>query len=174
MEKELLKLLNLDTSRAVADSIVQEVDRHPDLLAPLVRMSFSLPYPASMRAARAIQIYCEDHPAAIIPFLDEIITGILDSKIEGIRRNYLKVLAENVDLECLEEAGPLISRCFDWLLDPAVMPATRIFAAEVIGNYCKIEPELKHELIDSLEFAMEECPVSLKCRGKRILARMRE
>ncbi|MEI6577099.1 MAG: hypothetical protein WCO63_13055 [Bacteroidota bacterium] len=169
-ENELLKLLNTDSSRVIADLICDAVDKNPELFGSLVQMSFNQPYPAGMRAARAIQIYCLEKPDVMIPYLEEIITNILESKTEGIRRNYLQVLAQKIDLNILEEPGSLISQCFDWLADSKVKPATRIYAAEVIKKFCNQEPDLKRELIDVLEFAMEECPVSLRGRGRKILA----
>jgi len=171
-EKDLLKLLETDSSRVIADMICAVTEKHPELLETLLHMSFDRPYPVCMRAARALQLYFDAHPEAIIPYLDYVVANILEAKIEGIRRNYLKIIAEKVDLSSLEEPGMLISRCFEWLLDTKVWPATRIYCAEVIAKFSFLEPELKHELKETLVFVMEESPVSLKGRGRKILKRM--
>jgi hypothetical protein len=125
-----------------------------------------------MRAARAAQLYCEKHPEEIYPYLDEVVEKIRKTRIDGVRRNFLKVMAEFTEADKINDPGILINTCFDWLLDPGIKPATRIHSMAIIYKLCRNEPDILRELAASIEMAMEEGEISIKTYGKKMLGRI--
>jgi hypothetical protein len=171
---DLLALMNTDSSREVADIAVLGIDQHPELFRQALDLCFEKTYPVNMRASRVIQLYCANDPAAIIPYIEEIIQKVIISKNDGVKRCFLKVFAEQVDLKKISDPGPLLAACFDWLIDPAEAIAVRVHCMEVIYQISLFEPDLKGELAAILEDIMESNGTTgLKNRAGRILKKLK-
>ena len=125
-----------------------------------------------MRAARVAQLYCEKYPEAIYSFLDEVVEKTLQSKIGGVRRNFLKIFAEFIDLARVSDPGPLLNTCFDWLLDASNTPAIKIHAMGVIYKLGVKEPALHQELAATIEIILDESEISIKTCGRKMLKRI--
>lgn len=162
MSPDYISLLAMGSERAVADMAVTALEENPGDLRPFLNLCFLEQYPLSMRASRVIQLYCEKHPDDIYPYLEETVDKMLASKIDGVKRNFLKVYDEFIDINRLEEPGPLLNACFDWLLDPSEKPGTRIHSMNVIFNISKKEPDLLKELYATLDIAGEEGETSIR------------
>jgi hypothetical protein len=161
-----------DSGRRTADLAVEAVGNNPAYFRRLVDISFTEPYPACMRAARVAQLSCEQHPALILPHVEEVITRIEGHKVSGVKRSYLKVISDNFDMAKPEDPGKLVQMCFDWLISPKEDPSIRIYAAEIIYQVTLREPDLKNELVTVLEEVVTEDITSIRNRGKKILARL--
>jgi hypothetical protein len=172
MNNDFSSILAMGSERVVADLAVKVLEDHPDSLRNMLDLCWLEEYPMSMRAARAAQLYCEKHPEEIYPFLDEVVEKIMKTRIDGVRRNFLKVIAEFIDPEKINEPGILLNTCFDWLLDPRIKPATRIHSMTVIYKLCRNEPDILRELATTIEMAMEEGEISIKTCGRKMLARI--
>ncbi len=125
-----------------------------------------------MRAARVAQLYMEKYKESVYPYLDEIIEKILQTKIDGVRRNFLKVIADVVDIERITEPGILLNACFDWLITSSMPPATKIYAMTVIFKIGRNEPDILRELAATIEMIMDESEISMKTCGRKMLARI--
>ena len=89
----------------------------------------------------------------------------------AIVRNTVRVL-QNIEIpEELE--GEIYERCFDYLNDPKEKPAVRAFSMKVLSNIAMIYPELKEELIKSIELHFPYGSKGFKSRGKKELERLR-
>jgi len=51
-----------------------------------------------MRAARVIQLCSEKNTKLIEPFLNNLISIILETNVEGVKRGFLKILSEMKDI----------------------------------------------------------------------------
>jgi hypothetical protein len=163
-----------DSGRATADLAVEAIANNPQRFRNLIDLSFSQPYPIGMRTARVVEIFCEKNPEFIIPFLDEIIEKIASSKIDGVKRSYLKIINDHTGPEVLSEPGPLVHLCFDWLLSPKEAIAVRYHSMGILYKLAVKIPELKPELRTVLEFLMEESGTSagLMSTCRKILPRL--
>jgi hypothetical protein len=162
MAPDYISLLDMGSERAVADLAVAALEENPGDLKQFLDLCFLEQYPLSMRASRVIQLYCEKHPDAIYPYLEETVEKMLVSKIDGVKRNFLKIYDEFIDINRLTEPGPLLNACFDWLINPSEKPGTRIHAMNVIFNISQKEPDLLKELYATLEIAGEEGETSIR------------
>lgn len=161
-----------DSHRRTAEAVALAARSEPLIFRHALDLCWEDPYPISMRAARVIQFCCEANPEMLYPFLDEVMEKFPDSRIEGVRRGFLKVFSENMDLHLLKETGKLLNICFNCLLDVSQPYAIRIYAMEVIFRFCHLEPELIPELRSTLEFILPEAPPSIQSRGRRILKKL--
>lgn len=172
MKSEFLNLLSLGSERAVADLMVAGIDGKPDRFALMLDFCFIEEYPTSMRAARVIQLCCEKDPGLIEPHLGYVIEKVLATKIDGVKRNFLKIIAEFIDINLVEDPGPLLERCFSWLVDAHENPAIRIYAMDIIQRIAIKEPDLLYELRAILEYLPDENPPSIQNRKQRLLKKL--
>lgn len=169
---DLTTILAMGSERVVADLAVNVLEKTPEAFGDLLALCWLEQYPLSMRAARVAQLYCEKHPEAIYPFLDEAVEKTLKSKIGGVRRNFLKIFAEFIDIKRISNQGHLLNTCFEWLLDARNTPAIRIHAMGLIYKMSLHEPDLLRELAATIEIVMEEGEISLKTCGRKMLGRI--
>ncbi|HNZ42183.1 MAG TPA: hypothetical protein PLB59_11095 [Bacteroidales bacterium] len=158
-----------DSGRKTADMAVEAVGNDPERFALLVDMSFSKPYPLCMRAARVVQLCCEKNISLIMPWLDEVIVKICNSQVEGVKRNFLKIIDEFVDFELIKDNALLLQNCFDWLINPAEALGTRYYCIGIIEKFCRYEPELLGEFLNSLEFCLDEASAGFRNRAIKVL-----
>ncbi len=162
----------MGSERVVADLAVKVMEEHTGLLREMLDICRLEKYPLSMRAARAAQLYLEKHPEEIYPFLEEIIEMILKTRIDGVRRNFLKVIADRVEIDKIAEPGILLNACFDWLLNGSVPPASKIHSMTVIYKIGRNEPDILRELASTIEIIMDESEISMKTCGRKMLGRI--
>jgi hypothetical protein len=165
-------ILEMGSERVVADLAVNVLEEHPERFGDLLELCWLDEYPISMRAARAVQLYCEKYPEDIFPYLNEVVVKTLIANITGVRRNFLKIFADHIDIHRISDPGPLLNTCFDWLLDGSNPPALKIYAMTIIFKLGKDEPDLLKELAASIEIIMPEGEISLKTCGRKMLQRI--
>jgi hypothetical protein len=174
MNTDYRSILDMGSERVVADLAVKVLEENPATFRDLLDLCFLEKYPISMRAARAVQLYCEKHPEEIYPFLDEVIGKSTRSNIGGVRRNFMKIFSEFIEIERIKEPGKLLNTCFDWLLDGSITPAIKIYAMQMIFKLGKNEPDLLNELAATINIIMEESEISLKTCGRKMLGRIED
>ena len=172
MDYDFKTILDMGSERVVADLAVKTIENCPESFRDLLDLCFIEQYPLSMRAARAAQLYCEKYPDAIYPFLDEVVEKTIKSQIGGVRRNFLKIFADFIDLERLIDPGPLLNTCFEWLLDRNITPAIKIHAMGVIFKLGLKEPVLLQELAATIGIIMDESEISIKSCGRKMLKKI--
>lgn len=161
-----------DSGRFTADLAVDAIGDNPMIFRELIDLSFSQPYPTSMRTARVAQLYCEKNPAMILPYIDEIIEKMGHSKVEGVRRSFLKVINDHLGPEKISDPGLLVQRCFEWLASPSESVSVRYHCLGILGKLCVTIPDLYPELHSVVQFILDEGSASpgLKCQIKRFMA----
>ncbi|MFZ4740103.1 MAG: hypothetical protein ACOYLE_02945 [Bacteroidales bacterium] len=167
-----LESLLYDSSRMVIEIAANSIEEHPEQLNAMFELCFK-PYPISMRAARVVQLYCVKHPDTILPFLKILTDELLKTKVDGVKRSFLKIMIEVVDVKNIHNAGLVLNKCLDWLLSDKETIAVRAYSIDLLIKFAKEEPDLKNELILVFEsIPLEEYP-SLKVRCKKGLKLMR-
>lgn len=169
IEKHFLELLETDSSRAIAEIIVGVVGDNPEYFKIIFDYCLAKPYPVSMRAARAVQFCVENNSLLITPYLQKLVNYTLSTKIEGVRRSFLKIISELPDIINLKDSGLLINQCFDWIVSQNESPAIKVYSLDVIFNAYKAEPLLRNELISVLELVREDNSIAVRTRVKKIL-----
>ena len=92
----------------------------------------------------------------------KIVMHITASNVSPVIRNKLAV----IDLE------PVVEQCFDWMIDPKVKIAVKVFASEAIFNLKERYPWIKEELVGQLKFLMRNGSPGIQSRGKKLLAKL--
>jgi len=172
---DFIETLQMGSERAVADMVVTMIGNDPMLFEEVFVLSYTRPYPLSMRAARAIQLCCEKKSWLILPHLPKMLEIILQTNISGIRRNYLKIIAEFIPPEQISESGLLLDSCFRWLMNPGEPPAVCYYCMDIIVLMAKKEPDLRYELEAVIENRLEyDKSPSFQNKATKILAQIRK
>lgn len=169
MKEHFLELLQTDSSRAIADIIKGEVGDNQEYFNLLYSLCFSHPYPVSMRAARALQFCCEENSGLIKPFVNDLVEKLIASKVEGVRRGFLKILAENIDSYEINNSGLLIDKCFEWALSESEKPAIRYYALDILARICEKEPLLKPELLSVIDIISNDQSAAVRSKAQKVL-----
>ena len=160
-------ILSIGSERAVADVAVNAMKSDKESFHVVLEMCFTEKYPLSMRAARVIQLYCERNNSFLLERLDEILERSLNSRVEGVKRNFLKILNEFVDFQYLKASGFLLNRCFELLMDASEKPSIRNYCLMLLYKYAVEEKDIARELHEILLFMEEEPAISFTdCKNK--------
>ncbi len=172
LRKDFLRILAMGSERAVAELGRDLVNRDPERLDIVYQLCFTEKYPIAMRAARVVQFCVEQDSSLFNPYLGEVVSKGLTSEVEGVRRAFLKLLAEQTDLEKVKDGGILLDRCFEWISDASENPAIRIYSMTIVHRFSIMEPDLKHELKEVLRFLPVNEKPSIRSRVKNIMKEM--
>jgi hypothetical protein len=161
-----------DSGRNTAEAAVVAIGNDPDNFKHLLDICFSEPYPICMRASRVIQMFCEKHPEFILPYLDEVIDHIAQAKVEGVKRNFLKLITESVDFNLLKDNSKLLQMVFDWVVSPKEAISVRYYSIFICKKFCDCEPDLIPEFKAMLEFMLTESSAGLRSTAKKVLKKL--
>ncbi len=68
--------------------------------------------------------------------------------------------------------GKLIKISFEWLLSPREAIAVKIFCMECLYRISQVEPDLRHELSDSVEWRLNEESAGFRNRGRKLVKKL--
>lgn len=139
-----------DSSRRTIEMAFNTVEVNPKLLQDALNLCKSK-YPISMRAARVVQIYAEKYPDKIIPYLPFITDELLITKVDGVKRSFLKILILIPSVISIKNSGLILDKCMDWFFTDKEAIAVRAYCGDIIIKFAKEEPELKNEIFLALE-----------------------
>jgi hypothetical protein len=150
MKLKLEKLL-VDTSRAIADIAIAEVEKNPELFAEAWELTIRDEYPMSMRAVRIVDECAEKNPELIEDYIDEIILRLPDFKTDGIKRGLLRFFVNAKIKLMANQRGHLVEACFEFLSSASSSIAIRYYSLAILYKISQKDKSLKPELLESIE-----------------------
>lgn len=174
MESKDLDLYDLlfDSSKQVAERATELVGDNQERFKKILNFALEDKEQFAMRAMRVVNLVTDRDPKLIQPYINDLITGLPKYNTIGLRRGIAKVLSENDYEFDEEEAGILVDTCFNWLNDPAEAIALKIYAMQILYNISIVYPEIKPELISSIENEIPKNSPAIRGRGRRILKKL--
>lgn len=170
MSSSLEELLMVETSRRNTDLIADLVYHDPFIYPELVAIYLRNEEPVSRRAAWIVDTVSEKFPELLQPFIPDIIVRLPEFSHDGLKRHSLRILTRYNLGE--NESGQLISYCFDILLKPFESVAVKVHAMEILYQMSCLEPDLKKELAETIEWRMEEESAGFRNKGMKVLERL--
>ena len=160
----------VDSSRMIADIMTADILDNQERFDEMFGLALLDEYPISMRAARITEMCVSRYKHLIKPHINEIVDIIDKSKLEGVRRSFLKILAENPQLLNEELQGRIVDQAFAYIDNQKEAISIRAYSIDIIFSLLKNYPELKNELIYILEAMTRDASVGLRTKSKKILA----
>lgn len=160
-----------DSYRSTADSAVIAIGTDEKRFAEVFRISINEPYPLSMRAARVVHLCAENYPFLIEPYVNEVIDAISKTKVDGVKRSFLKILTELISTNILRQKPELIDLCFNLASDLRESIAVRAYCMDLILKLSKTEPDLLNELKTIAEYELDSPSAGMRSKAAKILRR---
>jgi hypothetical protein len=162
-----LKLV--DSSRKLADILVHDIDKSEKKFSEMINLAFQDKYPLSMRAARVVALCCEKNRYLLEPYLILIIDSLEKFRVNGVRREFMKLIVEWPNKLNDNSIGKITELAFNWLVDTKQPIAVRYYSIEVLIKVADIYPEIAIELMEILNGLIENGSSGLKAKSKKVL-----
>src|SRR5688572_20337142 len=142
---DLKKRLDLGHSRVQTNEIVQYVDGKSTRFKKLVKIFLEGDYRTTQRAAWPLSICIETWPYLLDPHLQKLLYFLENADShDAVKRNILRLLQFVTIPKRFH--GRVTALCFDYLQDPKVAIAIRVFSMTVLSHIIKDQPDMKKEL----------------------------
>jgi len=148
----------------------------------LIDITFHPDKNIAFRSAWILENLFLQKPESYIEDLEYLISRVKDIDNPSCKRHYAKILMHitapkapaiikqkliEIDLE------PVVERLFDWLIDPKILIAVKVFAAEALFNMRNRYDWIAEELADQVHFLMRDGTAAIQSRGKKILFKLK-
>lgn len=147
----------------------------------LIDITFHPDKNISFRAAWILENLFLQKPESYIKNLEYLISRIKDVDNPSCKRHYAKILMHItapkspasirqklivIDLE------PVVEQLFDWLIDPKILIAVKVFAAEALFNMRNRYDWIAEELANQVRFLMKDGTAAIQSRGRKLLGKL--
>lgn len=164
-KEDLKDFIEIEISKKRAVILAQNTENPTMLANALWEFVLLNKQPLSWRATWFLEHLGAENKEYVRPYLNSIVKAFPLFKFDGQKRSSLKILL----MFSLDDYNyePMVGRCFDMLLSQYEPMAVRMFCMRFLLKVVKIEPELKGELKESLEFILPHAQKGLlsACRN---------
>ncbi|MCU0325119.1 MAG: hypothetical protein MUF45_07670 [Spirosomaceae bacterium] len=172
LKAEILKEHSKVQTQRIADYIGADKNR----FAELIELFLNGEYRITQRAAWVVSEVVSKYPFLVEPHLAGILKKLREPGIhDAVKRNVVRIFE---DIEILDEyLEDITDLCFNFLTNPAEAIAIKAFSMTVLSRIVKKIPELKNELIFTIEDLMikhqDQSPAIIS-RGKKVIKQLKK
>jgi hypothetical protein len=150
-------------------------------LPDLVDITFHPDKNIAFRAAWILENLFLQKPASYLDDMDYLISRIKDVNNPSCKRHYAKIVmhitspkAPDLIQQKLAEFDlePVVEQLFDWLIDPKMLIAIKVFATQALFNMRKQFPWITEELANQIQFLMRDGSAAIQSRGRKLLSQL--
>jgi hypothetical protein len=171
--ESLREYLLFDLSKKHAAEIAKLAAKDQKVVHELWDFALSDEEPENWRAAWVIKGIHENNRKLVEPLINDMIMALPKVEKEGVKREFLRMILEYPLPENEEPFGILLDSCFKWLSNPAEPIAIKIHCMSILFEISKVIPEIKQELITTIEVAMQEGSAGIVNRGSKTVKALR-
>ncbi|CAA6830273.1 MAG: Unknown protein [uncultured Aureispira sp.] len=124
-------------------------------------------HPVGMRFTWLLGHIIEKDPNKITPIVSYCFENRDKWTFPGIKRTLAKMLWLAGVPEEIE--GLVVDQLFQWILDPKVKVAVKVYGMDALYNMVLKYPDLKEELLIVIDDQWDKNSVAFRARGKRVL-----
>lgn len=178
---ELIKQLAATIGKTKVLELTRILKEQQFALRDLIDLTFYPDKNIAFRAAWILENVFLQNPALYEPDLEYLVSRIREVKYDSCKRHYAKIMMHitgkkapatiqqklnDLDLE------PVVEQCFDWMIDPKVLVAVKVFASEGLFNMRHQYPWIAEELANQIKFLMRSGTAAIQSRGKKLLSQL--
>lgn len=147
----------------------------------LIDITFHPDKNIAFKAAWILENLFLQKPESYIGDVEYLISRVKDVDNPSCKRHYAKILMHitapkapasirqklaAIDIE------PVVEQLFDWLIDPKILIAVKVFTAEALFNMRNRYDWIAEELANQVRFLMRDGTAAIQSRGRKILSRL--
>jgi hypothetical protein len=140
------KSILVDSSRLVADLVVEQVGRDPARMEELYRLAIQAKGQLAMRAARAFDLTDEKYPGMASPHIREMIYGLTKINHLSVVRCFLRTIVRYPLPQDEDDLGVLYETALNFMIDTKKPVALRYYGVLIAVNIVYQIPDLRFEL----------------------------
>ena len=164
LREEVLKEHSKKQVLKIAAWIGTDVDRFRQFLFLFLNDE----YRVVQRISWVLSIVAEEHPELVEKNIGKIIKRLDSENIHtAVKRNIIRVL-QFLKIPVKYRAR-VFDHCINYITDPKETIAVRCFSMTVAAGIVKQYPELKSELVQTINLLMKDSTPGLKSRARRVL-----
>ena len=179
--EDLIKQISNTIGKTKVLELTRILKEQQFALRDLIGLTFYPDKNIAFRAAWILENVFLQSPLRYEDDLQYLISSIKDIKYASCQRHYAKILMHITDPDVpliikdkmqqmdLEAA---VEQCFDWMIDPKVKIAVKVFAAEALFNLRHRYPWIAEELANQVKFLMRNGSPAIQSRGKKLLRQL--
>jgi len=150
-------------------------------LSDLIDLTFHHDKTIAYRSAWLLENMVLQQPKSFLPELDYLLHCFTKVIYPSCQRHYAKIMMHLTDKKAphnikvrLQETNlePVVEKCFEWVIDPEVLIAVKVFACQALFNLRSRYDWIQDELREQLEFLMRDGTAAIQSRGKKLLAQL--
>ena len=179
---ELIKEISTTMTKTKVVKLSTIIQKQQFALKDLIDITFHPDKNIAFRAAWVLENLFLQKPESYIDNLEYLISRVADVGNPSCKRHYAKILMHitspkapliirqklaEIDLE------PIVEQLFDWLIDPKVLIAVKVFAAETLFNMCERYDWIAEELTNQVRFLMRDGTAAIQSRGRKLLGKLK-
>jgi hypothetical protein len=146
-QAELIKQLTDTLGKTKVNKLTQLLKKQEFALHDLIDLTFHANKRIAFRAAWLLENLLLINPMLYLPEIDYLISKFKDVEYQSCQRHYAKIImhltsltAHHLIKEKLQAINmePVINKCFDWMIDPKVLIAVKVFSAKVYSIFASV------------------------------------
>jgi len=176
--QQLRELVSQTLTKTKVLKLTAIAERNDFNIKNLIDLTFDADQQIGFRAAWILENLLMTNPHLILENLDELLLRFPQVSNPSCQRHYVKILMcltsskINKEIKTRMQAAnlePIVETCFDWMINPKVAVAVKVFCCEVLFNLRNRYDWLTDELAREIEFLMLDGSAALQSKGKKIL-----
>jgi len=178
-QTELIEHLTATFGKTKVNKLKAILTEQRFALLDLIDLTFYPDKTIAFRSAWLLENLILSNPLACLTEIDYLLNQFTKVSYPSCQRHYAKIIMhltspKNHPLikESLQHKNLefVVERCFDWMIDPRVLIAVKVFAAEALFNLRNRYPWINEELANELHFLMNNGSAAIQSRGKKLLS----
>jgi len=179
--EELIKEISTTLTKTKVVKLSAIIQKQQFSIKDLIDITFHPDKNIAFRAAWILENLLLQKPESYIEHLNYLNSRVKDVGNPSCKRHYAKILMHitapkapaNIKQRLAEtELEPVVEQLFDWLIDPKVLIAVKVFAAEALFNLRERYPWISEELANQIRFLMRDGTAAIQSRGRKLLAKL--
>lgn len=175
---ELIRQLILTAGKTKVDKLTKITKERAFKLRDIIDVSFHEDKTIAFRAAWLLENVLLINPVWYLPELDYLLERFLQVQYPSCQRHYAKIVMHLTSPKAHQlirqkiaqtDMGPVIEKCFDWMIDPAILIAVKRFSAEALFNLRLRYDWIADELSQQVQFLMRDGTAAIQTYGKKLL-----
>ena len=178
---ELIKEISTTLVKKKVAKLTTILQKEQFKLTDLINITFYPDKNIAFRAAWILENLFLQKPESYVDSIEYLLLRTKDVTNPSCKRHYAKIFMHITAAKAPESiknklAGidlePIVEQLFDWMIDPKVLIAVKVFAAQTLFNIRTRYPWITEELANQIQFLMRNGSAAIQSRGKKLLSQL--
>ncbi|MEO8885374.1 MAG: hypothetical protein ABI367_04870 [Mucilaginibacter sp.] len=175
---DIVKQLTTSLGKTTVDELSKKLKAQNFPFREVVDLTFHPNKQVAFRMAWLMDTLYFDDPMFYLDDIDYLLQQVPNIKYPASKRHYSRITLNLTsprspkaiqDKLATIDMEQVVEHFFDWMIDPKVKVAVKVFAAEVLFNLRERYPWISEELTNQLQYLMRNGSAGMQSAGKRLL-----